>query len=556
MRDRFRLRATGIALILWLAAVQLALADGPSTGPNGINSQGLGLTGVGVKIGQVEPGRPGIPRLDNAANSNNTVVPVAAFIGSTRVSIANGNVNMRIDSHAEGVAGVMIATGVGAQPSVAPAASLYSGATDPAVVAASDVFQAAAARAQNIVNQGVLAINQSSGIGPVVPNAGSLYTQFVDWSTSAQKVLYVVAGDERGVPVGSPSDGFNRINIGFTRMVGGVFNQVDPANVFTTTTDGRTEIDLVAPGRNIMTADLNNKTQTASGTSFAAPLVTGTVALLQQLANTQFNGATLGDAQRPEVMKAVLMNSADKFIGALGMQKTITNSTGQTWLQTHPAGPGPGGTGAPFAGANFKTAPLDPQMGTGQLNAARAVAQLEPGEFHATTLTGKAVGLIGWDYGTAKGVGDNEEYVFNNAVPKDQWISITLAWDHVVNKDNSGGGTATSYAIGDKFTDGGQADLDLYLMPKGATALNQAIWSSVSTVYTVEHLFYEIQNAGNYEFWVRDAAGLAGPQSYGVAWMAADVPEPSTITLMLIGLGVAGCCTVRKRCRGSNRVAA
>ena len=48
-----------------------------------------------------------------------------------------------------------------------------------------------------------------------------------------------------------------------------------------------------------------------SGTSFAAPHVTGTIALLQQYAVGNF--AANANARRHEVMKAVIMNSADKI---------------------------------------------------------------------------------------------------------------------------------------------------------------------------------------------------------------------------------------------------
>src|SRR5207244_973743 len=82
--------------------------------------------------------------------------------------------------------------------------------------------------------------------------------------------------------------------------------------------DGRTLVHLIAPGADIQvpeyTPDGNGKYVVGAGSSFAVPHATGTVALLQEAAKD------LGqDAKRHEVMKAVLINSAEKIEGRLGM---------------------------------------------------------------------------------------------------------------------------------------------------------------------------------------------------------------------------------------------
>jgi hypothetical protein len=435
----------GLALAAWLALAGPAAADGPSTAAaTGIHSQGLGLTGAGVRIGQVEPNRPGDPAVDNAANSNANVVPSATFIQQTQVTAGNGNANNNTSDHAEQVAGVMIA-GAGGPTSVAPGATLFSAAD----VVAGPNNQTTAVTAQTIVNQGVRAINMSFGNPHPggVPNDGSdTLSRFVDWSSAQHNILYVTAADEAGHVQQAPQDAFNRLNVGYTSVDGaGVFRQIDPGNRFTTTADGRTENDLVAPGGNITmpVRGAANPNAAASGTSFAAPHVTATVALLQQYGNTNFV-KNIGDASRHEVMKAVLMNSADKFTqngGAttLGMEKTILRTDGQDWLASHAA----------TNGANDKTNPLDNQMGTGQLNAFRALNQYAAGEFHSTTATGNAVPRMGWDYGRTAGLGDNQIYAFDTPLGAGQWVSITLAWDHMISKDNTGGGNANTYAAGD-----------------------------------------------------------------------------------------------------------
>jgi hypothetical protein len=117
-------------------------------------------------------------------------------------------------------------------------------------------------------------------------------------------------------------------------------------------------------------------------------------------------------------MKAVLMNSADKLKDdgtfapqgdLLGMTKTITDTNGKNWLQSS-AYDDDVNTGDGFIA-------VDPQMGTGQLNAARARKQLAAGEFHSfqASDTYTQVPVIGWDYGQRRpdGAGSSNVYKFN-----------------------------------------------------------------------------------------------------------------------------------------------
>ena len=188
-------------------------------------------------------------------------------------------------------------------------------------------------------------------------------------------------------------------------------------------------------------------------------------------------------------------------------------------------------------GANNPVAPLDDQLGTGQLNAFRAYIQLVAGEHHPGT-----VPIIGWDFGRTTGLGDNEIYTLDQPLRKGSWISVVLAWDAVVTKSTDGvNSDGTPYAVGDTFSSSTLTDLDLYLQPKGATAISQHLWDSLSgppygPSYSVEDLFFQIPYTGDFSFWVREAVG-SGPQPYGVAWWAvAAVPEPPSVALMLCGL--------------------
>ena len=59
------IHASSIAAALYFSCSTHASEE--TNGPDGINSIVTGLDGTGVGIGQVEPGRPGVPGYDNAA---------------------------------------------------------------------------------------------------------------------------------------------------------------------------------------------------------------------------------------------------------------------------------------------------------------------------------------------------------------------------------------------------------------------------------------------------------------------------------------------------------
>lgn len=113
-----------------------------------------------------------------------------------------------------------------------------------------------------------------------------------------------------------------------------VWNGTDPGNAV----GGRRLTTLVAPGADIMVPLLGTNYRSSSGTSHSTWHATGTVALLQEFADTRIAAAAThwdADARRHEVMKAILMNSADKLEDTgdgqqLGMEKTIQRRDGGT----------------------------------------------------------------------------------------------------------------------------------------------------------------------------------------------------------------------------------
>ena len=519
-----------------------------SVGPAGANAKisgisrlGTGsstLTGAGIAIGQVELGRPPRPGFDgDPAKLHPDVVPAGVYL---RDGAAVVDQNLR--DHPLEVAGIMISKNA-TYRGVAPGASLHASAietfgTDPGYQHSPLAMQHVATR-----NGGdVRAINVSFGkalVAGAKTDGSSLFTQGLDWSARIHDALYVVAGNEGGnAPV--PTDEYNGMTVGYTKKVNGVFRRVDDGNSFDEDADGdRRSIDLVAPGDGVTTTAAGGGFVSGSGTSFAAPHVTGTVALLQQYGDSRIAAGVPRwnvAARRHEVMKAVLMNSADKVKdngdgNLLRMEKTIEDTNGADWL----------------ASDAYTSAfvPLHAQMGTGQLNARRALTQFEPGEWNSFGTA--EVPLIGWDRGFTAGAGLSNKYVFERALRGGSYVSVTLAWDREVQLVEAAGSTNGSYDIGETFTTLGLTDMDLHLLPKGATDLSEAIDRSTSLVDNVEHIFFKIPRSGEYEFWVNQFDQPLGDQFYGVAWWAVAAPEPSTVLLVASGLVAVGVVARRRR---------
>jgi hypothetical protein len=511
------------------------LASPSSIGDAGIEARKLheppyNLIGRKIAIGQVEIGRPGLFGFDKAVSWN----PATAL---DRVFYRDGpaKADTDVDAHAAMVAGVMVSKDK-TLPGVAPGARLYSSAVGSPLKGGQpeECLSAQYVAQQN--GGDVRAINFSFGEPlqrdprpEATLDGNALLTQCIDWLARVQNVLFVIAGNqgEGGIPI--PTDNYNAINTAYTTKRGGVFTKVDFPNLSAAplgigrrliereiNVGGRRGINLIAPGSKISVYDLTGKMVEVSGTSFAAPHITASVALLQEFGDRALRGALEGDRQlkskqsnwstdsrRHEVMKAVLLNSADKIKDNgdglnLGMTRTVLGKDNSNWLESD--------------AYKDPKIPLDYQMGTGQLNAFRAYQQFSPGEWSPTA----AVPPIGWDYQSVE-ASSFKDYVLEKPLKEGSFVSLTLAWDRLVeledkNKNNE-------YDVGESFRDRGLNNLDLYLIPADENDTGKSVCASISEVDSVQHIFCPVPAAGRYKIRVEYRKQVnEASQPYGLAW--------------------------------------
>lgn len=506
-----------------------ALSLVTSVGESGIDARRLqqapyNLTGSKIAIGQVEIGRPAFFGLDKAAGTNPSVRPGGVFFRNNSAAA-----NDYVDGHAGNVASIMVSTDKYLR-GVAPGAMLFSSAAG-FVERGGQVEECLASQTIALQNGGeVRATNFSFG-EPLQndprPDAtldgNALLTQCIDWSASFHNVLYVIAGNQGngGIPI--PTDNYNGVNIANSRQLGGVFRKVDFSNLGSEPTivigrrpesesnvGARRSISLVAPGTGIEMLNPDGSITRATGTSFAAPHVTATVALIQEWGDRQIarRAEHWGlDARRHEVTKAVLMNSVDKLQDTgdglrLGMTRNVVDQQQRDWLQSD--------------AYRDRAIPIDNEIGTGHLNAFRAYEQFSPGQWSSEA----PVPAIGWDYRSVGTGGDSpryRDYVLQEPLRANSLVSVTLAWNRQVTlKDDNGN---EMYDSGESFADQGLNNLDIYLMRAEDDDLEDSLWSSVSEVDSVEHIFHQVPETGRYKIRVvyRDRVNDA-MQPYALAW--------------------------------------
>lgn len=495
------------------------------------------LLGRKIAIGQLEVGRPGELGWDKAVSGQKSVRLQRSFY---RDQTAKANRN--VDAHAFAVASVMISQNK-VVPGVAPQAHLYSSATG---VTRRNRQREDCLGAQILALQNggdVRAVNLSFGESlrddprslSAQLDGQALLTQCLDWLSQKHNVLFVVAGNQGkgGIPI--PTDQYNGVTVAASTPVEGVYRKVDfgnisdPAPVFVARLQGkeynlgsRRSVGLIAPGSHVSLLTMEERIYKESGTSFAAPHVTATVALLQEFSDRALRDRrphwSVG-GRRHEVMKAILLNAADKIQDRgdgrdLGMSRTVLTKQNKTWLDSD--------------AAQSRQIPLDAQMGAGHLNAFRAITQLQAGQWQPT----EPIPALGWNYGEFSQPAPTspaetavsspyQDYLFQNPLKAGHALVATLAWDRVLELADRNQNDL--YDVGETFRDRGLPNLNLYLMPAAETDTARSLWSSESAVDSVEHLFFKIPTTGQYKLRVAwkpqlRQAPVSNPIHYGLAW--------------------------------------
>ncbi|MEM6448762.1 MAG: S8 family serine peptidase [Cyanobacteria bacterium P01_D01_bin.105] len=522
--------------LLWSVAIALpaaALSDSVDT--SGIDALRLqaepyALTGHKIAIGQVEIGRPGQFGIDK--------VPAGLPMAVSQVFELDGPAvsDGFVQGHAANVASVMISRDKWLR-GVAPNARLYAAAVGDLSESKGQPEECITAQHVALQNSGdVRAMNFSFG-EPLSrdprPNAlldgEALLTHCIDWSSRVHKLLYVIAGNQGrgGIPI--PTDNFNAINVAYSTRIDGEFVRVDYANLSSeparvsyygpepeSNVGTRRSISLVAPGSNIEMFEPDGSRTVSSGTSFAAPHVVATVALLQEFGDRQFRGNAENwslDAREPLVMKSVILNSADKLQDTgdgnlLGMSRTLLDERGRSWKESD--------------AYSDQSIPLHKDLGVGHLNAFRAYTQFvggqwSPGSVPAIGWSYSAVGDEGTDAqgGEVQG-GDVQDYVFEQPLKAGSYISATLTWERLVELNSAD----EYFDVGEDFTGRSLSNLDLYLLPADSDDIRDSVWSSVSLEDSLEHIFIPIPERDRYKLRVVRQSGSEETVPYSLSWWA------------------------------------
>ncbi len=250
-----------------------------------------GYTGSGVLIAQIEVGGRVVTNNPNLSGLTHDTTYVCSAVSP----------------HSTGVAGIMRSTHSSVR-GIAPAATLRVGGSCDGVSSELQNRSTAAA------DWGARAINLSWGANTNrVPGANDRF--YDNMVINRYRSIVVAAGNRAGRCAGdgnilSPALAYNIVTVGnfddgnTKSWPGDSMNECSSWRDPSSTNSDREEPDVSAPGTNI------NSTTTASpwtgdigsGTSYAAPMVTGMIALLIQ------RNSTLGSW--PEAVRAILMTSA------------------------------------------------------------------------------------------------------------------------------------------------------------------------------------------------------------------------------------------------------
>lgn len=279
------------------------------------NLHSAGFTGSGVPVAQIEVGGRVATANPNLAGTTQDTTSVCAT--------ASG--------HSTAVAGIIRSTNA-TYKGAAPAATLRAGGS------CSGTSSQLQARSTAAVNAGARVLNLSWGSNTsLVPGLNDRF--YDDIVINSFRTVVKSAGNEAGGcnsgtgNVTSPGLGYNTVAVGNFDDKGTVSWSGDAMSSCSSwkdplSTNGDRELPhLAAPGTNISTTTTASPWtgNAGSGTSFAAPVVTGTVALMIQ------RNAAL--ASWPEAVRAILMATATHNIEGATRLSELDGAGGLNALQ-------------------------------------------------------------------------------------------------------------------------------------------------------------------------------------------------------------------------------